>query len=282
MNGEDPVPQQTSVTLNDGNTMPQFGLGVWQTPQDEAAAVVKAAIEAGYRMIDTAKIYDNEAGVGEGVRAAGIDPAGIYITTKLWNDEHGYDSTLRAFDDSAKRLGVETIDLYLIHWPAPRLDRYVDSWKALIRLKQEGRAKSIGVSNFEPENLERIIAETGVVPTVNQIELHPTFQQKTLREIHAKHDIKTESWSPLGRGKLFEDPIVAAIAAKHGKTAAQIVIRWHLDSGLIVIPKTVTPARLHENIGVFDFALDADDLAKLATLDRADGRIGPHPLTANF
>jgi 2,5-diketo-D-gluconate reductase A len=279
---EQPMSEQPQITLNDGQVMPQFGLGVWQTPQDGAASVVKTAIEAGYRLIDTAAAYGNERGVGEGIKSAGVDPSGIFVTTKLWNDRHGFDSTLKAFDSSLGRLGLETIDLYLIHWPAPKKDLYLDSWRAMVRLKAEGRARSIGVSNFEPEHLQRLIDETGVTPAVNQIELHPSFQQSRLRAFQKDHGVHTESWSPLGQGRQLSDPVVAKVAAKHGKTAAQVIIRWHLDSGLVVIPKSVTPARIRENIEVFDFVLDAEDLQALAALDKADGRIGPNPLTADF
>jgi len=269
---------QPSVTLNDGVQMPQLGLGVWQTPAEDAAQVVRTAVEAGYRAVDTAAVYRNEKGVGEGL--SGADQ--VFVTTKLWNENQGYDAALKAFEASLGRLGRSSVDLYLIHWPSPSRDLYVESWRALVKLKEEGRAKSIGVSNFEPEHLERIIGETGVVPAVNQVELHPRFQQRALREAHAKHGIATESWSPLGQGQLLTDPTVAAIAGKHGKTAAQVVIRWHLDSGLIVIPKSVTPARIRENIAVFDFKLDAEDMDRLAGLDTAEGRIGPNPLTAAF
>lgn len=271
-----------SITLNDGRPMPQLGLGVWRTPQDDAAIVVKTALDAGYRAVDTAAIYANERGVGEGLKASGVAREDIFLTTKLWNEHQGFDAALTAFDKSLGRLGLEAVDLYLIHWPAPKKGLYVESWRAMVRLKEEGRAKSIGVSNFEPEHLERIIGETGVTPAVNQIELHPSFQQRALRAFHETHGIKTESWSPLGQGQQLSDPTVGRIAAKHGKTPAQVVIRWHLDSGLIVIPKSVTPSRIVENFAVFDFALDAEDMAQLATLDRADGRIGPDPKTAEF
>lgn len=274
-----PMTDQPTMTLNDGARMPQLGLGVWQTPPDEAAQVVKTAVDAGYRSVDTASAYRNERGVGEGLAAAGQN---VFLTTKLWNENQGYDATLKAFDASLGRLGRDTLDLYLIHWPSPQRGLYVETWKALVKLQADGRVKSIGVSNFQPEHLEKIIGETGVVPAVNQVELHPRFQQTALREVHARHGIATESWSPLGQGQVLEDPQIAAIAAKHGKTPAQIVIRWHLDSGLIVIPKSVTPARIRENIAVFDFALDAEDLAAIGGLDRADGRIGPDPSTATF
>jgi len=278
---------QTSITLptvllNDGRSIPQLGLGVWQASNDQAAQAVRAALQAGYRHVDTAAIYDNETGVGEGIRSAGVKREEIFVTTKLWNDAQGGDSALKAFDQSLKRLKLDYVDLYLIHWPAPRKDRYVESWKTLVRLQKEGRAKSIGVSNFMPEHLDRIIAETGVTPVLNQIELHPHFQQATLRAAHAKRNIVTESWSPLGQGKLLSDPVIAAIAAKHKRTPAQVIIRWHLDSGLVVIPKSVTPSRIVENADVFGFSLDADDKARIATLDAQNGRLGPDPLTAAF
>ena len=271
---------QLNVTLNDGRVMPQLGLGVWQTPQDITAEVVKTALAAGYRAIDTAAAYANERGVGEALKSAPRDD--IFVTTKLWNDNQGYDATLEAFEKSRERLGLDAVDLYLIHWPAPKKGLYLESWKALVQLQKDGKALSIGVSNFAPEHLERIIGETGVTPAVNQIELHPSFQQRELRAFHQKQGIHTESWSPLGQGQQLEDPTVGEIARKHGKTPAQVVIRWHLDSGLIVIPKSVTPSRIVENIDVFDFKLDLADMDKLAGLDRADGRIGPDPATADF
>jgi 2,5-diketo-D-gluconate reductase A len=268
---------QPSVTLNDGAVMPQFGLGVWQTPDGDAPGVIQAAISAGYRLVDTAAIYGNEAGVGRGLKGA----EGVFLTTKLWNDCQGFDRTLKAFAESEKRLG-RRIDLYLIHWPRPDLDRYVDTWRALIRLKQEGRVGSIGVSNFMPEHLERIIGETGVAPAVNQIELHPRFQQKRLVEAHQKHGVVTEAWSPLGRGSLLDDPAIGRIAGKHGKTPAQAIIRWHLDKGYVVIPKSANPGRIRQNIEVFDFHLDEEDLKVMEALDRKDGRTGPDPMTARF
>lgn len=269
---------QPTVTLNDGRVMAQLGLGVWQTPADDAATVVQTAVKAGYRLVDTAAIYGNEKGVGAGLK----DAPDVFLTTKLWNDRQGYDATLEAFDRSVGRLGRDGVDLYLIHWPAPSKGLYVETWKALVKLRDEGRAKSIGVSNFCIEHLQRVADETGVMPSVNQIELHPSFQQTELRAFHDANGIKTESWSPLGQGKGLADPVIAGVAKKHGKTAAQAVIRWHLDSGLIVIPKSVTPARITENIDVFDFALDAEDMAAFAKLDRKDGRMGPDPMKADF
>lgn len=273
---------QPHIGFHDGNSIPQIGLGVWQTPNDTAAPAVQAALKAGYRHIDTAAAYQNEDGVGRGMRESGVDRKEIYLTTKLWNENQGFDATLKAFDKSLKELGTDYIDLYLIHWPAPRRNLYLDSWKALVRIKQEGRVRSIGVSNFNPDHLERIIGETGVVPVLNQVELHPDFQQKALREVHAKHDIRTESWSPLGQGQLLDNAVIGKIAAKHGKTPAQAIIRWHLQNGLIVIPKSVTPSRIVENFGVFDFELDDADLKALDGLDAPGNRIGPDPETATF
>lgn len=274
--------EQPTILFHDGNGIPQIGLGVWQTPDDTAVTAVKTALSAGYRHIDTAAIYENEPGVGEGMRASGLDRSEIFLTTKLWNSEQGYDSTLKAFDASLKRLGTDYVDLYLIHWPAPGRDRYVDTWKAFIQLQKEGRARSIGVSNFNPDHLQRLIDETGVTPVINQIELHPDFPQKEARAYHDRHRIVTQSWSPLGQGRLLENPVIAGVAAKHGRTPAQVVIRWHIDNGLVVIPKSVTPSRIVENFNVFDFKLDDGDMATLATLEKDGGRIGPDPMTAPF
>jgi 2,5-diketo-D-gluconate reductase A len=267
-----------TVALNNGVAMPQFGLGVFQTPPETTAFVVKQAVEAGYRAVDTAAAYRNEEGVGEAVD--GRDD--VFVTTKLWNADHGFDETLRAFDESAKRLRRCTLDLYLIHWPRPRANRYVESWKALVRLYREGRIRAIGVSNFNSDHLERVIGETGVTPAVNQIELHPQFQQRPLRAFHDRHGIKTESWSPLGRGELLSEATIVDVAAKHRRTPAQAVIRWHLDRGQIAIPKTVRRERLKENIGALDFRLDDDDLRRIDALDSPQGRIGPDPATATF
>ncbi len=269
---------QPTVPLNDGAIMPQFGLGVFQTPPDTTERVVKMAVEEGYRLVDTASMYRNEEGVGQAL----IGRTDVFVTTKLGNSDHGFDEALRAFDDSARKLRRDTLDLYLIHWPRPRVDRYVESWKALVRLQKDRRIRSIGVSNFNRDHLERVIGDTGVTPAVNQIELHPRFQQKALRAFHDARGIRTESWSPLGRGGLMSESALVDIAAKHRKTPAQVVIRWHLDSGLIAIPKTVRSERLKENIGALDFQLDGDDMRRIEALDSPSGRMGPDPASATF
>ncbi|MGW2791870.1 aldo/keto reductase [Streptomyces sp. NPDC001251] len=271
-----------SITLNNGVEMPQLGFGVWQVPDDEAAKAVATAIESGYRSIDTAAIYENERGTGKAVAASGVAREELFITTKLWNSEQGYDSTLRAFDASLDKLGLDYVDLYLIHWPVPAKDAYVDTYKAFEKILKDGRARSIGVSNFQPEHLERLLGETSVVPAVNQIELHPQLAQTESRALHAKHSIATEAWSPLGQGRgLLEVPTVVAIARKHDRTPAQVVLRWHLQIGNVVIPKSVTPSRIKENIDVFGFELDADDLAALAALEEGK-RLGPNPSEFNL
>ena len=267
------------ITLSNGVRMPQLGFGVWQVPDDEAAEAVGTALEAGYRSIDTAAIYGNEEGTGKAIAASGTAREDLFVTTKLWNSDQGYDSTLRAFDTSLDKLGLDYVDLYLIHWPLPSRDAYVDTWRALEKIAGEGRAKAIGVSNFKPEHLERLFAESTVTPVINQIELHPQFQQAESRAFHAQHSIATEAWSPLGQGKgLLDDPTLAAVARKHERTPAQVVLRWHLQVGNVVIPKSVTPARIRENIDVFGFELDADDLSAIAGLDSGN-RIGPDPST---
>lgn len=269
------------VTLNNGLTMPQLGFGVWQVPDAEAYSAVTTAIEAGYRSIDTARLYDNEKGTGRAIADSGVAREDIFLTTKLWNDDQGYDKALKAFDASLERLGTEYVDLYLIHWPAPERDAYVDTWKALERIHAEGRAKAIGVSNFTARTLERLVGETEVVPAINQIELHPYFSQAGMRAANADKGVLTEAWSPLGQGKgLLDDPVLAELGAKHGKSAAQVVLRWHLQLGNVVIPKSVTPSRIRENFDVFDFELTAEDIDRICSLDR-DGRIGPNPDTLN-
>ncbi|SFY53103.1 aldo/keto reductase [Streptomyces sp. F-1] len=267
------------IILNNGVEMPQLGFGVWQVQDDEAERAVATALEAGYRSIDTAAAYGNEEGTGRAIAASGLPREDVFVTTKLWNSDQGYDATLRAFDTSLTKLGLDYVDLYLIHWPLPARDTYVDTYKALEKLYADGRARAIGVSNFLPEHLRRLTGETSVIPAVNQIELHPHLQQHAVREYHAELGIATEAWSPLGQGKgLLEVPAIVAIGQKHNRTPAQVVLRWHIQQGTVVIPKSVTPSRIKENIDVFGFKLDDEDLAAIGALNE-DRRIGPDPAT---
>ena len=269
-----------NLSLSAGTTsidIPQLGFGVWQVPEDEVVAAVTTAIETGYRSIDTARLYGNEEGTGEAIAKAGVPRDELFVTTKVWNDDQGFDKTVAAFDASMKRLGLETLDLFLIHWPAPAQDTYVDTWKALLHLREEGRVRAVGVCNFQVAHLERLKAETGELPAINQVELHPYLQQQELREFHAANGILTEAWSPLASGgDVLTDETIVGIAEKHRVTPAQAILRWHLDIGNVVIPKSVTPSRIRENFDIFGFALDADDLAAIATLDRGF-RTGPDP-----
>ena len=274
------MPEQ--IKLNDGSAIPELGLGVWQVDPAITAQVVSWGIEAGYRSIDTAEGYGNEEGVGQAIHAAGVPRNELFITSKLRNGAHQRDVALRAFDETMSKLAIDRIDLFLIHWPVPSQGRYVEAWKTLIELKQAGRIKSIGVSNFNQDHLERIISETGVTPAVNQIELHPRFQQRDKREFHARNNIRIESWSPLGSGRLLQDPAIESIARKHGKSVAQTIIRWHLQEGLIVIPKSVHKERIVSNFDVVGFELDAEDLKTIKGMDSPDGRNGPNPATAAF
>lgn len=274
------MPEQ--ISLNDGSSIPQIGLGVWQVDAGITAKVVGWGIEAGYRSIDTAEGYRNEEGVGEAIRAASVPREEIFITSKLRNSAHGRDDALREFDATMRKIGLDRLDLFLIHWPLPGQGKYVEAWKTLIELRDAGRIRSIGVSNFEQDHLERIIGETGVTPAVNQIELHPRFQQRDKRAFHDKHGIRIESWSPLGSGRLLDDAGIGAIAKKHGKSIAQTIIRWHLQEGLIVIPKSVNRDRIVANIDVFDFELDGDDMQRIAAMDEPSGRTGANPKTASF
>ncbi|MFE6965556.1 aldo/keto reductase [Agromyces sp. NPDC057679] len=269
-----------TVTLNNGVQMPQLGFGVFQVPEPETAAAVAAALEAGYRSIDTAAIYGNEAGVGRALAESGIERDELFVTTKVWNSDQGFDATLRAFDASLGKLGLDRLDLYLIHWPTPERDRFVDTWRALERLLDEGRVRAVGVSNFEPAHLERLITETGTVPAVNQIELHPALQNRATVAANDRHGVVTEAWSPLAQGAVLGEASVTSIAARLGVTPAQVVLRWHLQQGRVVIPKSVTPARIAANLDVFGFELTGDDLAAIDALER-DGRTGPHPAEFN-
>jgi 2,5-diketo-D-gluconate reductase A len=267
-----------TVQLHNGVHMPQLGFGTSQVRDAQAVDVVGAAIEAGYRSIDTAAIHGNERGVGEAVARSGVPRHELFVTTKLWNTAQGYDTALRAFDESLARLGLEYVDLYLIHWPAPARDEYVQTWKALEKLAADGRARAIGVSNFHIPHLRRLSEETSTLPAVNQIELHPMLIQSNLRAYHSEHGIATEACSPLAGGRLVHDDQIGYMAQKYGKTPAQVILRWHLDLGHVIIPKSATPVRIRENLEVFDFELAEDDLLTLSEMD--DGtRIGPNPDT---
>jgi diketogulonate reductase-like aldo/keto reductase len=266
------------LDLNDGNRIPQLGFGVFQVPAEETAEVVGHALATGYRLLDTAAAYGNEQGVRDAVLASGLDRGEVFITTKLSGDDHGRDQARRAFGESLLKLGNDYIDLYLIHWPVPGRDLYLETWETLCSFREEGSVRSIGVSNFQIEHLERIIDATGVVPSVNQIELHPRLQQAELRRFHAEHGILTEAWSPLGKGELLDDPVIEEIASGHERTPAQVVLRWHVQLGNVVIPKSVTPSRIEENIQVFDFELTGDEMRRLGDLDRGE-RTGPDPDT---
>jgi diketogulonate reductase-like aldo/keto reductase len=263
------------ISLPDGTAIPQLGFGVFQIPPEDTARLVTEALTAGYRHIDTAKAYGNEREVGEAVRAFDGD---VYVTTKLWNADQGRDEARRAFEKSFARLGLERIDLYLIHWPLPTKDRYVETWETLAELAQEDRLRSIGVSNFQPEHLDRIVQETGVAPVINQIELHPYLQQPELRAYHAEHGIVTEAWSPLAQGDVLDDDVLTEIAEAHGKSTGQVVLRWHIQLGNVVFPKSATPERIRENFDIFDFELSEDDMARIESLDRGE-RVGPDPDT---
>ncbi|MEU3556281.1 aldo/keto reductase [Streptomyces fragilis] len=270
------TPSVPTVTLNNGVDIPQLGFGVFQVPDEDTTAAVTAALEAGYRSIDTAAIYGNEAGVGKAIAASGVARDDLFVTTKVWNSEQGYDATLRAFDESLAKLGLDHVDLYLIHWPTPARDLYLDTWRAFERLAADGRIRAAGVSNFQPAHLRRLLDHSSLVPAVNQVELHPALQQAELRAVHAELGIATEAWSPLAQGAVLQEEAIVSLAERHGRTPAQIVLRWHLQLGNVVIPKSVTPARIAENIDVFGFTLTDEEMASLATLDRGL-RTGPDP-----
>ncbi len=272
---------ENCVTLNDGNAIPVVGLGVFKVPPADTEAAVGAALRVGYRHIDTAAAYRNERETGRAIAESGVPRDQLYVVTKLWNADQGYESTLKAFDASMDRLGLDYLDLYLIHWPLPAHNTFVDTFKAFAHLRDQGRVASIGVSNFEPEHLTVLVDATGIVPAVNQIELHPRLPQAELREVHAQRGIATEAWAPLGQGELLSHPTVTGVADGCGRTPAQVLIRWHIQLGNIVIPKSVNPARIASNFDVFGFELSADDMARISSLD--DGtRLGPDPRTFDF
>jgi 2,5-diketo-D-gluconate reductase A len=273
-----PTDQITQIPLRGGVTIPQLGFGVFQVSPSETAEAVAQALSAGYRHIDTAAAYRNEAGVGQAIRASGLDRSEVFVTTKCWNDDQGFEEAKRALHASLQRLQLDHVDLYLIHWPVPSHDRYVDTWKAFIDLQSDGLTRSIGVSNFQPAHLQRVVAETGETPAINQIELHPYLQQPILRRKHQEMMIVTEAWSPLAQGLALADPAILKIADAHAKTPAQVVIRWHLQLGNVVIPKSVTPRRIQENFDVFDFALSDAEMKAIGALDE-DRRTGPDPDT---
>jgi 2,5-diketo-D-gluconate reductase A len=264
------------VALNSGQTLPQLGLGVYKVGQDIGVELVKAAIEVGYRRFDTAALYDNEFEIGAGIRQSGLAREEVFVTTKIWNDRHGFENATEAIDESLARLNIGYIDMLLIHWPCPKQNLIVETWQALENALESGEVRGIGVSNFNSNHMSTLLAHSKVVPAINQIELHPGLQQPTMREFNRSHGIATEAWSPLDRGRFATNPVLADIAKKHGKAVTQVIIRWHLELGNLVIPKTSNPDRLRENIDVFDFALDLEDLASIATLN-TDERHGPDP-----
>jgi len=273
------VPNVPLKTATGSVNIPQLGFGVWQVPDDEATPAVVTALETGYRLVDTARAYENEAGVGKALASSDVPTSDVFLTTKLTNEDQGYESTLRAFDGSMGRLGVDVLDLYLIHWPVPRKDAFVDTWRAFQKLRDDGRITAIGVCNFQVSHLERLREETGELPAINQIELHPYLVQQELRDFHAANGILTEAWSPLASGgDVLSDPAVKAIADAHGVTPAQAILRWHLQLDNVVIPKSVTPDRIRENFDVFGFELTGDEVAQITALDRGE-RTGPDPDT---
>jgi len=274
-----------TIELNDGNTIPQLGFGVFQIPPDDTADAVKTALDIGYRHIDTAEMYQNEKGVGDGIRHAGVDRSEVFVTSKLNNGFHKPDDARRAFDHTLSALGFDYVDLFLIHWPLPTLygGDYVSTWKTLEEFKKDGRARSIGVSNFQVEHLKRLAQETETVPAVNQIEVHPYFVNNEVRVYGQQHGIETEAWSPIAQGKVLDDPVITRIAEAAGKSPAQVVLRWHIQRGDIVFPKSVTPQRIKDNFALFDFELGQDDVDAITTLDQgASGRIGPNPDTFDY
>nr|WP_137676247.1 aldo/keto reductase [Parerythrobacter lutipelagi] len=269
---------QPTLALNDDRQIPQLGFGTWEIEPDAAAEAVSTALDAGYWLVDTAAIYRNEEGVGEGIGKW----SDIFLQTKIWNESQGYDRTLAAAEKCLGRLGRDHVDMLLIHWPAPQKGLFVDTWKALIELRDQGKAKSIGVSNFREEDLKRIVDETGVVPALNQIELHPSFQQRDMRKLHDEMGIVTQSWSPLGQGNAFGNDTINAIAKETGQSAPAVVIRWHIQCGLSTLPRSTNPDHIRDNFTALDFELSADQMKRIDDLDSADGRMGPDPGNADF
>jgi 2,5-diketo-D-gluconate reductase A len=259
--------QNPLITLNSGQQIPQLGLGVYKVAQDIADTLIVHAIQAGYRRFDTAALYDNELEVGSGIRKSGLPRSEVFVTTKIWNDRQGYENALEAIDESLDRLKLDYIDMLMIHWPVPSQDKYVDTWLAFQEVLKDGRVKGIGVSNFQPAHLDKLAANSSIVPAINQVELNPGFQQAQVRQYNAEHGIATEAWSPIGRGKFGQDPSLLAIAANHGKSVLQVIIRWHIQLGNLVIPKTSNPDRLVENIDVFDFELTQGEMTLIAGLE---------------
>lgn len=281
--GAEAMGRSGGIALNDGNMVPRLGFGVWRLEDEDAPRVIADAIAAGYRHIDTAQGYGNERGVGLAIRQAGIARADLFVTSKLRTRDMGYESAIASCEASLDRMGLDRLDLFLIHWPLPARNNYVDTWKALVRLREHDRVRSIGVSNFLPEHLDRVIAETGVIPAVNQVELHPHYQQRDLREYHSERGIVLESYSPLGGdgAAVLREGAIGDIARKHGRTGAQVVLRWHVQQGLVALPKSTHRSRIVENAAVFDFGLDDEDMAAIAALDRADGKTLPRPEEMN-
>lgn len=269
------------LSLNDGRQIPQLGFGLWQVPADSTAETTASALQMGYRLVDGAAIYGNEASQGDGIRRSGLPRDRVFVTTKVWNSEQGFDTAVRAAEASLKRLGLDHVDLLLIHWPCPAKDLYLDTWRALIRLREEGKTRSIGVSNFQEPHLQRIIGETGVTPAVNQVEINPRLQQPALRAFHDKHGIVTQSWTPLGQGRSFDAAPVQAAARRTGKSPAQVILRWHIQIGASVIPRSTRAAGLAENLALFDFSLTDAEMAAIATLDEG-ARCGPDPARFNM
>ena len=268
--------QVPMIQLNDGAKIPQLGFGTWQIDPDDAGEAVTKAIDVGYRAIDTAAVYENEAEVGGAISGSDVDRSELFVTTKLWNSSQGADATKAAFEESLSKLGLDYLDLYLIHWPAPTKGLFVETWKAMEDLREDGRVRSIGVSNFREEDLERLAQETGTVPVLNQVELHPSFQQRGLRDVHSERGIVTQAWSPLGQGELFDDAALGEIAESHSKTPAQVMLRWQMELGNVTIPKSVTAERIEENFEIWDFELSEDDMDAISELD-AGKRTGPDP-----